>query len=124
VTFAALQESTRNVFNPTKLVESLRLRTSEQQDAQEFVPCYMLMQNILPTALARFSKLFMSHLDLEFQKQSIPSLRSLIANQATTTSNRHGSFINLFPVPGQTGIWNDMQHLWLSVGASEQFFRD
>jgi hypothetical protein len=66
----------------------------------------------------------MSHLDLEFQKQSIPSLRSLIANQATTTSSHHGSFIDLFPVPGQTGIWNDMQHLRLSVGASEQFFRD
>jgi hypothetical protein len=37
VTFAALQESTQNVFNPTKLVESLKLRTTEQQDAQEFV---------------------------------------------------------------------------------------
>ncbi|KAH7913760.1 hypothetical protein BJ138DRAFT_1145448 [Hygrophoropsis aurantiaca] len=63
VTFAALQESSQNVFNPTKLVESLKLSTSEQQDAQEF------------------SKLFMSHLDFEFQKQAVPSLRSLIANQ-------------------------------------------
>ena len=35
VTFAALQEGCRKVFNPTKLVESLQLRTSEQQDAQE-----------------------------------------------------------------------------------------
>lgn len=25
------------MFNPTKLVESLQLRTSEQQDAQEYV---------------------------------------------------------------------------------------
>ena len=35
VTFTALQESTQSVFNPNKLVESLQLRTSEQQDAQE-----------------------------------------------------------------------------------------
>lgn len=37
VTFAALQESTQNVFNPVKLVESLQLRATEQQDAQESV---------------------------------------------------------------------------------------
>lgn len=36
VTFAALQGITQSVFNPTKLVESLELRTTEQQDAQEF----------------------------------------------------------------------------------------
>jgi hypothetical protein len=35
VTFAALQEGNKSAFNPTKLVESLQLRTSEQQDAQE-----------------------------------------------------------------------------------------
>ncbi|KAJ7087835.1 hypothetical protein C8R44DRAFT_28584 [Mycena epipterygia] len=63
VTFAALQESTQSVFNPTKLVESLELRTTEQQDAQEF------------------SKLFMSHLDAEFKKQSNPTLQSLITDQ-------------------------------------------
>ncbi|KAJ7156934.1 hypothetical protein C8R43DRAFT_1183392, partial [Mycena crocata] len=63
VTFAALQESTQNVFNPTKLVESLELRTTEQQDAQEF------------------SKLFMSHLDAELKKQSNPALQSLIPDQ-------------------------------------------
>ncbi|KAJ6525652.1 hypothetical protein B0H19DRAFT_585928 [Mycena capillaripes] len=63
VTFAALQESTQSVFNPTKLVESLELRTTEQQDAQEF------------------SKLFMSHLDAEFKKQSNPALKSLVTDQ-------------------------------------------
>ncbi|KAI4525001.1 hypothetical protein K525DRAFT_261907 [Schizophyllum commune Loenen D] len=63
VTFTALQESTQSVFNPNKLVESLQLRTSEQQDAQEF------------------SKLFMTHLASEFNKQSIPSVRSLVADQ-------------------------------------------
>ncbi|KAF7338128.1 hypothetical protein MVEN_02037600 [Mycena venus] len=63
VTFAALQESIQSVFNPTKLVESLELRTTEQQDAQEF------------------SKLFMSHLDAEFKKQSNPALQSLITDQ-------------------------------------------
>ncbi|KAG7447960.1 cysteine proteinase [Guyanagaster necrorhizus] len=63
VTFAALQEGTQSVFNPVKLVESLQLRTSEQQDAQEF------------------SKLFMSHLDAEFKKQISPSLRSLLTDQ-------------------------------------------
>ncbi|KAF8798163.1 cysteine proteinase [Phlegmacium glaucopus] len=63
VTFAALQEGNKSVFNPTKLVESLQLRTSEQQDAQEF------------------SKLFMSHLDAEFKKQSLTSVKSLITDQ-------------------------------------------
>ncbi|KAL1744566.1 hypothetical protein HDZ31DRAFT_38456 [Schizophyllum fasciatum] len=63
VTFTALQESTQSVFNPSKLVESLQLRTSEQQDAQEF------------------SKLFMTHLASEFNKQSVPSVRSLVADQ-------------------------------------------
>ncbi|KAI0321663.1 hypothetical protein OF83DRAFT_1168297 [Amylostereum chailletii] len=62
-TFAALQDGKKKVFNPVKLVESLKLRTSEQQDAQEF------------------SKLFMSHLDNEFQKQSDPSLKSLLSDQ-------------------------------------------
>jgi hypothetical protein len=35
-TFAALQESSESIFNPVKLVESLKLRTTEQQDAQEW----------------------------------------------------------------------------------------
>ncbi|CDO68332.1 hypothetical protein BN946_scf184799.g59 [Trametes cinnabarina] len=63
VTFAAMQCSTLNVFNPVKLVESLKLRATEQQDAQEF------------------SKLFMAHLDTEFKKQQDAELQSLIANQ-------------------------------------------
>ncbi|KAI0688254.1 cysteine proteinase [Cytidiella melzeri] len=63
VTFAAMQLSQQTAFNPIKLVESLKLRTTEQQDAQEF------------------SKLFMAHLDSEFQKQSDSSLKSLIADQ-------------------------------------------
>ncbi|KAG5647281.1 hypothetical protein DXG03_000817 [Asterophora parasitica] len=63
VTFSALQESTQGCFNPTKLVESLQLRTTEQQDAQEF------------------SKLFMSHLDAEFQKQANPKVKSLVTDQ-------------------------------------------
>ncbi|KAG7092641.1 hypothetical protein E1B28_008981 [Marasmius oreades] len=63
VTFTALQESIQKAFNPTKLVESLQLRTSEQQDAQEF------------------SKLFMSHLDAEFKKQSDVRVRSLVTDQ-------------------------------------------
>ncbi|KAI6118845.1 hypothetical protein EV401DRAFT_2057534 [Pisolithus croceorrhizus] len=63
VTFAALQESGLRVYNPEKFAESLKLSTSEQQDAQEF------------------SKLFMSHLDIEFRKQSAPSLKTLISTQ-------------------------------------------
>ncbi|KAL7283349.1 hypothetical protein ACG7TL_002778 [Trametes sanguinea] len=63
VTFAAMQCSALNTFNPVKLVESLKLRATEQQDAQEF------------------SKLFMAHLDTEFKKQRDPALQSLIANQ-------------------------------------------
>ncbi|TBU50715.1 cysteine proteinase [Dichomitus squalens] len=63
VTFAAMQHSELSAFNPVKLVESLKLRASEQQDAQEF------------------SKLFMAHLDTEFKKQQSPDLRSLIPDQ-------------------------------------------
>lgn len=37
VTFAAMQHSALNTFNPVKLVESLKLRATEQQDAQEYV---------------------------------------------------------------------------------------
>ncbi|GLB34824.1 putative cysteine proteinase [Lyophyllum shimeji] len=42
---------------------SLQLRTTEQQDAQEF------------------SKLFMSHLDAEFKKQANPKVKSLVTDQ-------------------------------------------
>ncbi|KAJ3732305.1 cysteine proteinase [Lentinula guzmanii] len=63
VTFAALQEGIRSVFNPSNLVESLQLRTAEQQDAQEF------------------SKLFMTHLDAEFKKQPNQSLQTLVNSQ-------------------------------------------
>ncbi|KDQ17979.1 hypothetical protein BOTBODRAFT_104384 [Botryobasidium botryosum FD-172 SS1] len=62
-TFAALQHSSRSVFNPVRFVESLQLRVAEQQDAQEF------------------SKLFMSYLASEFEKQSAPSHKSLISDQ-------------------------------------------
>ncbi|EKM55145.1 uncharacterized protein PHACADRAFT_94093 [Phanerochaete carnosa HHB-10118-sp] len=63
VTFAAMQMSKQAVFNPVRLVESLKLRATEQQDAQEF------------------SKLFMAHLDSEFHKQPNPVLKSLVADQ-------------------------------------------
>ncbi|KAI0748066.1 cysteine proteinase [Daedaleopsis nitida] len=63
VTFAAMQHSALSAFNPVKLVESLKLRATEQQDAQEF------------------SKLFMAHLDNEFKKQHSDELKSLIADQ-------------------------------------------
>ncbi len=32
-----MQHSALNTFNPVKLVESLKLRATEQQDAQEYV---------------------------------------------------------------------------------------
>ena len=47
VTFAALQEGNKAVFNPVKLVESLRLRTTEQQDAQEYVTAGLKVTRIL-----------------------------------------------------------------------------
>jgi hypothetical protein len=81
VTFAALQEGTQNVYNPSKLVESLKLRTTEQQDAQEFVFLNIRI-NLYSLSTYRFSKLFMSHLDSEFKKQPAPALKSLLANQA------------------------------------------
>ena len=39
------------------------------------------------TFISRFSKLFMAHLDSEFQKQSDPTLKSLIANQVCVNSS-------------------------------------
>lgn len=41
VTFSALQESNQYVYNPVKLVESLQLKTSIQQDAQESVTIHV-----------------------------------------------------------------------------------
>lgn len=38
-TFASLERSKLAVFDPVKLIESLQLRASEQQDAQEYVCC-------------------------------------------------------------------------------------
>jgi hypothetical protein len=43
----------------------------------------------------RFSKLFMSHLDAEFQKQSIPTLRSLIADQVGCCSFFDAPFLKV-----------------------------
>ncbi|KAG8713111.1 hypothetical protein FRC11_013264, partial [Ceratobasidium sp. 423] len=63
MTFGALQHSNEKAFNPVKFVECLGIRTGEQQDAQEF------------------SKLFMSHLDNEFQKQENTSVCSLVTDQ-------------------------------------------
>ncbi|BGP13819.1 hypothetical protein JCM10213_006348 [Rhodosporidiobolus nylandii] len=51
VLFAFLQTSIQGVYDPSPLIESLKLDTSEQQDAQEF------------------SKLFLQVLDREFKKQ-------------------------------------------------------
>ncbi|GAA5822992.1 hypothetical protein JCM11251_004450 [Rhodosporidiobolus azoricus] len=51
VLFAALQTSIQSVYDPTPLIASLKLDTSEQQDAQEF------------------SKLFLQVLDREFKAQ-------------------------------------------------------
>ncbi|KZO97701.1 hypothetical protein CALVIDRAFT_535804 [Calocera viscosa TUFC12733] len=89
-TFAALQQCRQNVYNPIKLVESLGLRTSEQQDATEF------------------SKLFMNLLGEQFQLQDTSSVKTLLRDQfeghltyCTTckgcshTSERDGPFLEL-----------------------------
>lgn len=51
VLFAFLDKSTQSVYDPAPFVKSLRLNTTEQQDAQEF------------------SKLFLDLLSREFKKQ-------------------------------------------------------
>lgn len=79
MTFAALQEGLQCYFNPVRLVNSLKLDTTEQQDAQEYA-----IPNCLLTAAKwtlRFSKLFMSHLDTEFKKQTSPRLRALVEDR-------------------------------------------
>lgn len=52
VLFAFLQNSRQAAYDPARLVESLKIPTTEQQDAQEF------------------SKLFLNLLDREFKKQA------------------------------------------------------
>lgn len=73
------------MFNPVNLVESLKLRTNEQQDAQELVNYVHSVDSMsritFNTMTNRFSKLFMSHLDTEFQKQSDPALKRLLSDQ-------------------------------------------
>lgn len=88
MTFAALQQSEQIAFNPVKLVESLKLRTTEQQDAQEYA-FQLLIHACLDNTGTRFSKLFMAHLDTEFQQQANPSLKSLIADQVCPGSLLH-----------------------------------
>lgn len=68
-------------FNPVRLVKSLQLREDEQQDALE---CALYQRlNALRSHISRFSKLFMDHLDSEFQKQDEPALRSLLSDQVS-----------------------------------------
>lgn len=52
VLFTFLQTSKQAVYDPEPLVESLKIKKTEQQDAQEF------------------SKLFLNLLDMQFQKQA------------------------------------------------------
>lgn len=108
-TFAALQESTQNVYNPVKFAESLKLSTSEQQDAQELVLFQARPSHAEHSC--RFSKLFMSHLDNEFQKQLNPSLRTLISDQA-------GHVVSLVIIPlismavsRAIGVWDPLSQL-------------
>ncbi|KAJ9109175.1 hypothetical protein QFC21_000504 [Naganishia friedmannii] len=63
LTFAALQTSETKYYDPSGLVNALRLDTGNQQDASEF------------------SKLFMTHLQNEFSKQSNPLVKTLISDQ-------------------------------------------
>ena len=81
VTFTAMQHSALGAFNPVKLVESLKLRASEQQDAQEYVAPRLVRERLLRSCLVRFSKLFMAHLDNEFKQQQNSELKSLIPDQ-------------------------------------------
>lgn len=76
-----MQHSVLNAFNPVKLAESLKLRATEQQDAQEYVALLARCINSIIDNSPRFSKLFMAHLDNEFRKQQNPELQSLIPNQ-------------------------------------------
>ena len=76
-----MQDGNECAFNPVKLVESLKLRTTEQQDAQECVGRPSLTLIGFAHIVTRFSKLFMAHLDTEFQKQADPTLKTLISSQ-------------------------------------------
>lgn len=76
-----MQEGNESAFNPVKLVESLKLRTTEQQDAQECAHWFDLTTFATVDIVPRFSKLFMAHLDTEFQKQADPTLKTLISSQ-------------------------------------------
>lgn len=77
VLFTFLQSGRQSVYNPALLVSALKLDSTEQQDAQEF------------------SKLFLSLLDHEFQKQGSqstedgsPDLSTLVEDQVRSRYNR------------------------------------
>ncbi|KAG6860930.1 hypothetical protein C0995_005885 [Termitomyces sp. Mi166 len=93
VTFAALQEGIQNCFNPVKLVESLQLRATEQQDAQEYAIGFCFRKTDNEIEQYRFSKLFISHLDAEFKKQANPRVKSLVTEQENK-SMEHFATIN------------------------------
>ena len=89
-----MQHSALSSFNPVKLVESLKLRATEQQDAQEYVT-FFLPKDIPPLNVSlRFSKLFMAHLDTEFKQQENSELKSLIPSQVTVSSRDTSSRTN------------------------------
>ena len=74
VLFAFLEKSDQGVYDPAPFVNSLRLDTTEQQDAQEF------------------SKLFLDLISREFKKQLAltvdgqQSVATLLSDQVSTPS--------------------------------------
>jgi hypothetical protein len=67
----------------------------------------------------------MSHLDFEFQKQTNPELRSLLADQARYWSlNLQASLADVYVVPGQASLRHNLRDLPLSVRTSHRFPRD
>jgi len=77
--------------------------------------------------LYRFSKLFMSHLDTEFQKQANDTLRHLVADQVriiVCTISHLGSNGVFVLVPRASSIFHGMPEVWQSLRTGYGFFRD
>jgi len=110
VLFASLETSNQSVYDPAPFVKSLRLDTTEQQDAQEF------------------SKLFLDLLSREFKKQvalthdGMQSVATLLADQVSPLDrfrerNVPGRWLTSkwSPVRGNDDVWYEMQRMQKQV---------
>jgi len=66
---------------------------------------------ILASESNRFFKLFISHLDEAFKKQSHPGLRTLVADKVESPTRAAESYAKFWTVPRRTGLWYNLRQM-------------